>query len=149
MAALAALLLQPEISSVSDELPAAFQSAGSARWQTFSEVHHDHFGEPPGGLAPRQPTQRGSGGKSASLDAAEMGFRFFSSRASLSSCDEGDFAEAASVDEIAGLASISSRTSTILSAGGIARENGFTVARTFGTETKQKRSTTTGLTLVS
>jgi hypothetical protein len=86
--------------------------------------------------------------KSAGLAAAEAGFRFFWPRGSLSSCDEGDFAEAASADEIVGLASISSRTWTILSAGGIAGENGCTVARTFGTESKQKRSTTTGLTLV-
>jgi hypothetical protein len=62
------------------------------------------------------------------------------------SCDDSDFAEGANVDEIAGLGSISSRTSTILSAGGIARANGCIVARTFGTASKQDGYTPIGST---
>jgi hypothetical protein len=82
------------------------------------------------------------------LKAANIVFHFLSVPGSLSSCHEGDFAEAANVDEIAGLASISSRISTILNAGGIAEGNGCTVARTFGIANKQKRYTKIGLTLV-
>jgi len=73
---------------------------------------------------------------------------FLSALGGLSSCQKGgDFAEAANVDGIAGLASISSRTSTTLNAGGIVEVNGCTAARTFETENKQKRHTTSGLTL--
>ena len=105
-------------------------------------LDQDLVNDPAGGLGAQAPPlariRSAWVTKSASLAAAEAGFRFFWPRGSLSSCDEGDFAEAA----------MSSRTSTILNAGGIAGENDCTVARTFGTEGKQKRSTRTGLMLV-
>jgi len=78
------------------------------------------------------------------LEETNIGFHFLSTPGGLSSCHESDFAEAISVDAIAGLVSINSETSKILNAGGIAGANGYTAARTFGTENRQEKYTATG-----
>ncbi len=101
-----------------------------------------------GRTPPIQPIRdsRPASERNPSLAVFAMGFAVAQPSYS-ASCDDSDFAEGASVDEIAGLGSISSRISTILNAGGIARANGCMVARTFGTASTQESYTMTGSTL--